>query len=70
VFNFFCQPAFFKNNFANRTNGTFANGTFGFARNPDNYRDKPFAKPKEPFLSIELLPILNILFTFAKHCQI
>jgi Bacterial SH3 domain. len=27
------------------------NGTFGFVRHPDSYRDQPFAKPKEPFFA-------------------
>ncbi len=45
-----------QQNFAKRTimlhckkTASRTNGTFGFARHPDSYRDRPFAKPKEPF---------------------
>jgi hypothetical protein len=43
----FCPTAhFLKTILASRTNSKF-----GFARNPDNYRDQPFAKPKEPLFA-------------------
>lgn len=45
-FIFFAYPHFLKTIIANRTNGTF-----GIARHPDSYRDRPFAKPKEPFFA-------------------
>jgi len=41
VFLFFCQRTFFKNNFCQRTNGTFA-----FA---PTHKANPSAKAKEPF---------------------
>ena len=37
---------FLKFHIASRTNGTL-----GFARYPDSYRYRPFAKPKEPFFA-------------------
>jgi len=62
VFYFFADPHFLKTILASHTSGTF-----GFA---PTHKADPSAKPKEPLLSIALLSILNILFTFAKHCQI
>jgi len=42
----FSSAHFLKPILASRTNGTF-----GFVRHPDSYRDQPFAKPKEPFFA-------------------
>ena len=46
VFLFLPTAYFFKTILAGRTNGTFS-----FARHPVSYRDRPFAKPKEPFFA-------------------
>jgi hypothetical protein len=54
VFLFFSSAHFLKPILASRTNGTF-----GFVRHPDSYRDKPFAKPKEPFFANAQLKIIN-----------
>ena len=46
---------FLKFLLANRTNGTF-----GFARHPDSYRDRPFARPKKPFFdTLIIYAIIN-----------